>query len=263
MTLDDWVRAHAFLRPLADFHARVDAAIAAVEPARPDSPDWQAYAADFAAGIPLLASAAAGVDLAPMEDAVAHVTTRVAGGADAADPGFVRCVGWLTIAASLGPLLREFAAWRDEERWMHPLCPACGARPAMAQLAGVDPGRQRLLVCGCCATRWRYARTTCPFCEAAPHRLASLGIDGEAGLRIDYCESCRAYLKTYNGQGGEDVLLADWTSLHLDLAAEGRGWRRAATSLYSLDIAGSKPPVFRSNSEGTEDPPAAESAATG
>jgi FdhE protein len=262
VTLDDWIRAHAFLRPLADFHARVDAAIAAVQPACPEPPDWQTYAADFAAGIPLLESAAAGVDLGPLENAVADVTERVSGGAGAADPGLIRCVGWLTIGASLKPLLREFDAWRDDDRWMRSACPACGARPAMAQLAGVEPGRQRFLVCGCCATRWRYLRTTCPFCEAAPHRLASLGIDGEGGLRIDYCESCRGYLKTYNGQGSEGVLLADWTSLHLDIAAAGRGWRRAATSLYSLDIGGLQPPVFRSNSGGAEDAPDAGSAAT-
>ena len=56
----------------------------------------------------------------------------------------------------------------------------------------------------------------------------------KSGLRIDYCEACRAYLKTYNGHGDESVLLADWTSVHLDLAAQQRGWRRAGTSLYEV-----------------------------
>jgi formate dehydrogenase major subunit len=85
-----------------------------------------------------------------------------------------------------------------------------------------------------CATRWRYARTTCPFCETESHKLTSLGIEGEGGLRIDYCDACHAYLKTYNGHGDESVLLADWTSVHLDLAARARGWRRAGTSLYEF-----------------------------
>jgi FdhE protein len=44
----------------------------------------------------------------------------------------------------------------------------------------------------------------------------------------------RGYLKTYNGHGDERVLLADWTSVHLDLAAQARGWRRAGTSLYEV-----------------------------
>jgi FdhE protein len=104
----------------------------------------------------------------------------------------------------------------------------------MAQLVGVDPGRRRLLACGCCGTRWPYARTGCPFCEAQSHRLTSFGVQGEGGLRIDYCESCRAYLKTYDGHGAEAVLLADWTSLHLDVAARDRGLQRKAASLYEI-----------------------------
>ena len=42
------------------------------------------------------------------------------------------------------------------------------------------------------------------------------------GLRIDHCESCRGYLKTYDGQGNETLWLADWSSLHLDLIAHDR-----------------------------------------
>ena len=102
------------------------------------------------------------------------------------------------------------------------------------QLVGVDPGRQRFLVCGGCGTRWRYRRTQCPFCENDSQRLAVLGVEGEAGLRIDYCEACKGYLKTYDGQGDEAVLLADWTSLHLDVLAHDRGLERLATSLYDL-----------------------------
>lgn len=49
----------------------------------------------------------------------------------------------------------------------------------------------------------------------------SLAIEGEAGLRIG--ESCKGYLKTYDGQGDEAVLLADWTSLPFDLVARDRG----------------------------------------
>ena len=103
----------------------------------------------------------------------------------------------------------------------------------MAQLVGIDPGRLRLLSCGRCRTRYR--RTGCPFCENRDdHRLAVLDVEGEDGLRIDYCESCRGYLKTYNGVGHETILLADWTSLHLDVIARDRGLKRLAGSLYEL-----------------------------
>ena len=106
----------------------------------------------------------------------------------------------------------------------------------MAQLVGVDPGRKRLLTCGRCATQWRYGRTMCPFCEADSQKLVSIVIAGESGLRVDHCESCKGYLKTYDGQGSEPVLLADWTSLHLDQLALDRGLARSASSLYDLDL---------------------------
>jgi formate dehydrogenase maturation protein FdhE len=92
-----------------------------------------------------------------------------------------------------------FDAWRDEDHWLRNYCPTCGEPPAMAQLVG--KGEQRLAV---------------------------LAVEGEAGLRIDYCDVCSGYLKSYDGEGSEGVLLADWTSLHLDLIARDRGLKRLA-----------------------------------
>jgi FdhE protein len=66
------------------------------------------------------------------------------------------------------------------------------------------------------------------------HPVSVVAIEGEEGLRIDYCEACRGYLKTYNGEGNEHVLVADWTSLHLDLLARDRGLKRLAASLYEI-----------------------------
>ncbi len=83
---------------------------------------------------------------------------------------------------------------------------------------------------------WLKARRTgCPFCDVQDeHRLAVVAVEGEGGLRIDYCETCGGYLKTYDGEGSEGVLLADWTSLHLDVIARDRGLKRLAASLYDL-----------------------------
>jgi FdhE protein len=64
--------------------------------------------------------------------------------------------------------------------------------------------------------------------------LSALAIEGEKYLRIDYCQLCRAYLKTYDGEGNETLFLADWTSLHLDVIARDRGLKRLASSLYEL-----------------------------
>jgi FdhE protein len=152
-------------------------------------------------------------------------------------PGLLRYLGWTAVRRSLSPVIEAFRGWRDEEGWMRRYCPTCGSAPAMAQLTGTDPGRMRFLACGGCGTRWRYRRTQCPFCENDSSRLSVVGVEGEGGLRIDYCESCRGYLKTYDGTGDEALMLSDWTSLHLDLLAQDRGLKRFAASLFELETA--------------------------
>jgi FdhE protein len=273
VTLDDWLRTHPYLEPIARLRARIDAAAQALEVTPPLIPCWDDYAGDFLEGVPLLRSFSAAIDLEPAggmiralvdsvasesfdrtllndaamlraqlqrePDAARRVVDWLLGDDRLASPsaGLLRCVGWIAIARYLQPVTDAFGHWREEDRWLRRYCPTCGSLPAMAQLVGVDPGRRRLLSCGCCNTRWRYGRTGCPFCEVASHRLSVIGIEGESGLRIDYCDSCRGYLKTYDGQGSEDLLLSDWTSLHLDLLAGDRGLRRLAASLYELEPA--------------------------
>jgi len=270
MTRDAWLRAHAYLEPVARYCARLDAALARIPTPGPSAPVWEDYAAEFAAGVPLLRSSSVGIELEPMGRVVTDLIRELASApatdkleADArvvqaelaslpgaqsvadwllgdegfapAAPGFLRHVGWSALARCLRPLVDEFGRWRDEDRWLRTYCPTCGTPPAMAQLVGVDPGRKRYLVCGCCSTRWRHRRTACPFCESDSLRLGIIAVEGQGGLRIDYCESCRGYLKTYDGEGHESVLLLDWTSLHLDVIAHDRGLVRRASSLYELD----------------------------
>lgn len=283
MTLDDWVGAHPYLAPVAALHAAMDAAIAQAMPIAGPA-DFSGYRADFLQGVPLLHSDAAGIDLTPAGPGVAAVIAAVANAplapelvaelralhvwlADARNgphrlvdwliddeawhppnAGLLRCVGWRALAASLTPVLHEFSACRDDQSWLRRYCPACGCAPAMAQLIGVDPGRERYLRCGCCGTSWRFARTRCPFCEVETHTRATVTVDDDPRLRIDYCESCGGYLKTYAGHGDEAVLLADWTTLHLELAAAARGWRRAAVSLYEIDRPDEAPPLYSGDS---------------
>jgi len=288
VTLNDWIGSHPFLDPLARVRRRIDAAVDASVTPLPVPSQWDEYVEEFAAGVPLLHSQVP-IDLEPAGHAIVTVVHRLATdalyaplAADAAaldlqlqrdplapsrvvawllgdeswDPvreGALRSIGWITLSASLRPLVHAFTGWRDPARWVRRYCPTCGALPAMAQLVGVDPGRRRLLACGRCTSQWRYGRTGCPFCESESHRLTSVGVDGEGGLRIDYCEACRGYVKTYNGQGNEEVLLADWTSLHLDLIARERGLTRAATSLYDLGPGlPDAPPAFRADSGASE-----------
>ncbi len=271
MTQDIWLSTHAYLQPVAQLHTLVDAAIAEIPNENPCAPIWDDYTADFQQGVPLLHSSASPIDLTPAANALSLLIEKLSsvlgsnklaqetrsldselrGDPDAphravnwlldrdeyasAYPGLLRYFGWTALARHLRLVVDAFAGWRDEERWLRNYCPTCGLPPSMAQLAGTDPGRLRLLSCGCCKTRWRYRRTGCPFCENQnDHRLAVLSVEGEGGLRIDYCEACRGYLKTYDGEGSENVLLADWTSIHFDILAHDRGLIRSAASLYEL-----------------------------
>ena len=270
MTLEAWLRSHPYLRSVAQLHAQVDAATAAISPTECSALPWKDYADDFLKGVPLLHSSSITIDYAPVEeitrsliDSLASRSSptnlaeevrsvknelhrdpevqRLIAGLLNNDPhsqshsGLQRYLGWTVLARYLRPLIEKFSRWRDGERWLRNYCPTCGSLPAMAQLVGVDQGRQRFLCCGCCRTRWLYLRTGCSFCgNADDHRLAALTVEGEGGLRIDYCESCKGYLKTYAGEGNETVLLADWTSTHLDVLARDRGLKRLAASLYEL-----------------------------
>jgi FdhE protein len=272
--LEGWVARHPYLEPLARFTARVEAAAGEIETPRAGLPAWDIYAPDFAEGLALLQSGAPGVDLAPggtmavdlvgslsrsaasgspiagiaeldaqlsrLPEAARRVVDSLLGGESfaPASPGLFRFLGWTAMSRYLAPVVGAFALWRAE-RWSRPYCPTCGSLPAMAQMIGGGPEnvRLRLLACGLCGTRWKYARTKCPFCESDAQRLDSVAVEGEGGLRIDYCEKCLGYIKTYDGMGEEAVLLADWTSLHLDFVARDRGLRRLAASLYDLEPA--------------------------
>ena len=272
MNVEQWLEAHPYLRPIAELSGHVDRTVAAIEIPHARMPDWDDYRLDFLAGVPVLSSADAGVDLEPGGRVAAALVERLACatstspewlaaethalnadlrrapepsrriadfllGDDAlatASPGLLRYLGWTAMARYLRPVVQAFGTWRDEDRWMRRYCPTCGSLPAMGQLAGTDPGRKRFLFCGCCGTRWQFARTGCPFCDTDSQRLASVAIEGEPSLRIDHCEACLGYLKTYNGEGAEALWLSDWSSLHLDVIAQNRGLKRMAASLYDL-----------------------------
>lgn len=269
---DAWLAAHPYLSHVGEVDERIGAALARVPIPKAAAPTWEDYRPDFVEGVPVLESARTGVDLEPagavtialvdrlaaepgtgaladslpalarelrgLDDAPRRVATWLLGGEGLAPtaPGVLQYLGWASAERYLRPVRASFQAWRDEEKWLQPYCPICGSGPAMAQLSGTDPGRMRRLVCGRCLSRWQFRRTQCPFCENDAQRLATLAVEGESGLRIDHCESCRGYLKTYDGEGKEDVLLADWTSLHLDLLAQDRGLVKRAASLFALDV---------------------------
>ena len=273
MTADAWLASHPYLQPIADLHAVVDSAASGIYPANSIALCWDSYSDDFLGGVPLLHSSAVTIDWMPVEKIIKALVETLASSSlprklaqetltlcaevranpeaprrvvawlldhdsfMSTCPGLLRYLGWTALSRYLRPLTDVFDRRRKEDQWLRSYCPMCGSLPAMAQLVGADQGRRRFLCCGCCSTRWQYLRTGCPFCQnAEDHRLSVLKVEGEGGLRIDYCKSCEGYLKTYDGEGSETVLLADWTSIHLDVVACDRGLKRAAASLYELNL---------------------------
>jgi FdhE protein len=271
MTQDVWLVKHPYLQRVADLQAMIDDVVTEIPIPNACVPSWDDYVSDFHAGIPLLHSSTVAIDFLDVEPVLISLVEALAskalpgnlgqdcrtleaqlhGDRDSprralawlldndsftpATPGLLRYLGWTVLARYLRPVVDAFSTWRDEEHWLRSYCPTCGALAAMAQLIGTDPGRLRFLSCGSCRSLWRYRRTGCPFCQSKDdHRLAVVAIEGEGGLRIDYCEACTGYVKTYEGQGSEAVLLADWTSLHLDIVARDRGLLKCAESLYQL-----------------------------
>lgn len=269
MTRPEWIESHPYLADASNLDSLVSSVLSETSTVCTWVPTWNSYAADFRAGIPLLHRIK--VDLTPaavilksltntLAEQVAHEGIRqqvqniktelghdpsgalqaihALVGTDELPPpcaGILRYLGWSALAQYLHPVVSTFGTWRDEDQWCRSYCPMCGARPAMSQLVGIDSGRQRLLACAFCGTRWQFRRTMCPFCDNEDDRLLRvLTIEGEDRLRIDACDACGGYLKTYIGTGDEDLLLADWTSIHLDILAQDRGLTRMAASLYQI-----------------------------
>lgn len=149
--------------------------------------------------------------------------------------GFLLFLAWSALSYTLEPLKEKVSALSEEHPWRKGYCPVCGQLPAMGQLVRTEKGRERDLVCGCCQMRWRFRRLGCPYCENNDMKsLEIIGLDEEPDLRIDTCKKCKGYLKTYTGEGQEQVALADWSTLHLDMIAKKHGFKRIGYRMYGV-----------------------------
>src|SRR6185503_3768310 len=152
---------------------------------------------------------------------------------------------------AVAPLLRAYAEHLlpfieraddgspDGASWQRGYCPLCGAWPLLAELRGVELAQY--LRCSACGSAWRARRISCPYCGTDDFRsLHSLQIDGEQRFRISVCDHCTGYLKVGNAfdpPPAELVALDDLASVHLDVAAIERGYRRPTGSGFSIELA--------------------------
>lgn len=154
---------------------------------------------------------------------------------DGIDESFLVFLAWSSLAEALKPLKSKMTELLGDNQWMKGYCPVCGQLPAMGRLVfvGKNQGRERELICGCCQMRWHYRRIGCPYCDNQEQKaLKIIEVAEEADLRIDTCDKCKSYLKIYIGEGKEQVALADWSSLHLDLIGEKSGYKRTGYQMY-------------------------------
>jgi hypothetical protein len=162
------------------------------------------------------------------------------------DPSLVDPRLGFWIGAGCAPVLETAAAEAtlpSRERWTGAACPVCGGPPQVSVIAEQSgefmAGSPRWLVCSRCATWWAFARAVCPTCgEDDSRRLAAFAVEDLDPARIDACDTCHAYIKSFDLRrpGGREAvpLVDDVATLALDLWAHERGLHRSARSLAGV-----------------------------
>jgi len=99
--------------------------------------------------------------------------------------------------------LEEIARKMDAsllESWWQPSCPVCGEIPRIARLKN----KKRYLVCSFCGAQFLADSFLCVNCgNRDPYKLGYMKPKNQTGLRIDYCEECKHYIKVVD----EDKML--------------------------------------------------------
>ena len=119
----------------------------------------------------------------------------------------------------------------ESEKWSKGICPVCGSLPHLSLLR--EEIGKRFLLCSYCGHPWPTERFLCPFCNnSRQDSLHYFCADGEESYRIDVCDKCLQYIKTIDTRKTEviDPLLEDLATLHLDLLASQKGYRRPVPS---------------------------------
>jgi FdhE protein len=151
---------------------------------------------------------------------------------------------WVRVGAAP---VTELAAARvgtvAREEWTGRACPVCGDVPQCSAIVeesgGFLQGAPRYLVCGRCAGWWAFARAVCAHCgEDDSRRLGAFVGEDRPWARIDVCDTCRGYLKTFDlrEQGAREVIpiVDDVATLSLDVWAHEEGLRRSGLSLAGV-----------------------------
>ena len=111
------------------------------------------------------------------------------------------------------------SAW---EHWTRTVCPCCGGSP---DIALVERGMERTLVCARCDAQWRARRDGCLGCDTDDSpAIARIG-NPELDYDLVMCNACGRFLKERPRRGLESLIVERALTTELDLAAEQRGLR--------------------------------------
>jgi len=110
--------------------------------------------------------------------------------------------------------------------WLRGTCPVCGHKPLAAKLRKEEG--LRLMQCSLCQTQWWFLRLRCAFCGNTDHEtLQYLYLEEDRGRRVDVCDSCKRYIKTFDERVlGREVIphIEEVATVRLDFAAKKEGY---------------------------------------
>jgi len=123
----------------------------------------------------------------------------------------------------------------ENKTWLKGYCPMCGSLPSLSLLR--EEVGKRYLLCSYCGYAWQIDRVVCPFCNN--HEQDSLHYfygEGEESYRIDLCDQCHQYIKILDLRKMEapDYSLEDLATLHLDLLASQKGYKRPVPNPWTF-----------------------------
>ncbi len=128
-----------------------------------------------------------------------------------------------SIEAAVEKLLNEL----NTETWTKGYCPICGSLPLLSLLK--EEVGKRFLLCSYCGYQWQTDRVLCPFCNNKDQEsLHYFTAEGEENYRMNLCDKCHQYIKTIDlrATGEMDPSLEDLATLHLDVIASQKGYKR-------------------------------------
>jgi FdhE protein len=139
----------------------------------------------------------------------------------------------MSIKPSLDANVEKLKDQVDLKNWLRGYCPVCGSFPHMSELKGEG---QRFFACSFCAFEWPSERLKCPFCENKDHEsLHYFYEEGKEIYRVDVCDKCRQYIKTVDSRKlnfEPDMDLEDIITLHLDMLASEKGFKRLVPNIW-------------------------------